>query len=213
MKLNNKDDLIQKKKIILLIQGLHQIHKRPMHVKHYEKLLKFLPYPTVEEINRLFGSWTNLLIEAEVLESLSIEDIETFDFKNRTLKEIGLKKMSVDESLHFCSSIIGSKFSVKEYSEIRKQHPYMKSSGTIIVHYGTWQKALSTCGMIAKGHYSDQDCINALKQAYDDLNTKGNLFNSVNYSVWSKENNQPTLTTIVVRFSGWNNAVKIMKEH
>ena len=64
---NQKKLAYSKTEVIQLLQWLHKRRKHPMSSLQYYKLTLLLPYPSLKTVESLFGSWTNALVEAELL--------------------------------------------------------------------------------------------------------------------------------------------------
>ena len=77
--------IANKEQIIELVKGLHLIHNGIMKASHYDKLASNLPYPTLSQINSLFGSWSNLLLEAGIVTSNNLMSLPNLD--NTTIKK------------------------------------------------------------------------------------------------------------------------------
>ncbi|MCT4781011.1 MULTISPECIES: homing endonuclease associated repeat-containing protein [Exiguobacterium] len=196
-------------KIIRLIQGLHQLHTTPMKAAHYQKLAMHLPYPSLQEIEQRFGSWTKLLEQAGIVKPFELS-IEDHLMLNRAKPDTSSqKRWSVDESIAFYIKTRGSRVTIRSYSGLREKHPQMVSANTIIRHYGTWKQALAHFQLSSNGFYSDADCLNALRQAYKEL---GPDLTSQEYVRFARKHQSPSLTLLIERFASWREALRILEE-
>ncbi len=191
-------------KIIRLIQGLHQMHHSPMKATHYQKLAAQLPYPSLEEINARFGSWAHLLETAGIVKAshLSTKDRMTL---NRPAAVKRTKRWSIEESVAFYVAQKGTNMTIRAYTELRDLHSEMLSANTIIRRFGTWKNALAHFDLTSNGFFTDQDCLEALKQAAE---THGPLLTSQQYAKWARAHQAPSLTLLIERFSSWREALR-----
>ncbi|MGX8238741.1 homing endonuclease associated repeat-containing protein [Exiguobacterium undae] len=195
-------------KIIQLIQGLHQLHTTPMKAAHYQKLATYLPYPSLEEIEQRFGSWTKLLEQAGVVKPIDLSNRDRLTL-NRSKSSPSRKRWTVEESITFYVETCGSRVTIRSYSELRTAHPQMMSANTIIRHYGTWKQALAHFQLSSNGFYSDEDCLNALRQAYEKI---GPAITSQDYVRFARKQQLPSLTLLIERFTSWREALRILEE-
>ena len=202
--------IANKEKIIELVKGLHLIHNGIMKASHYDKLASNLPYPTLSQINSLFGSWSNLLLEAGIVTSDSLMSLPNLD--NTTIKKQRLKNFSVEDSLRLCSNTFGNRFTIKDYTKVRKQNPKMLSINSILYHYGTWKNALQMHGYNSTRSFTNDDCLIAVEKAILDMNTTAFHISSTMYVNWLKEHPEhPSLTTLIARFGSWSNTLNLLK--
>ncbi len=94
---------------------------------------------------------------------------------------------------------------IRSYTELRDLHPEMLSANTIIRRFGTWKKALAHFDLTSNGFFTDQDCLEALKQAAE---THGPLLTSQQYAKWARAHQAPSLTLLIERFSSWREALR-----
>jgi hypothetical protein len=85
----------------------------------------------------------------------------------------------------------------------------MMSANTIIRHYGTWKQALAHFQLSSNGFYSDEDCLNALRQAYEKI---GPAITSQDYVRFARKQQLPSLTLLIERFTSWREALRILEE-
>ncbi|WP_214894315.1 hypothetical protein [Exiguobacterium sp. H66] len=203
-------DLTDYQKIIRLIQGLHHIHPEPMRAAHYQKLAAYLPYPPLEELEQRFDSWTNLLQEAGVITEGQLTPAELSTL-NRPKPGTGPKKRwTVEQSIAHYVETYGTRVTIKRYSDLRETERRMVSSNTIIRHYGTWKNALEQFALSSNGCFTNEDCLNGLRQAADEL---GDRLTSQTYARWAREHQAPSLTLLIERFSSWREAVRYYEAH
>lgn len=201
----------QKRKTIELIKGLHSIHKTIMTASHYNKLATILPYPSLSEIYSEFGSWSNLLLEAQLVTLDTLKTLPNVD--NLPIKKRKMKLLNVENSLKLCSKYYGSRFTIKEYTKVKKKHPEMLSINAILYHCDTWKNALLTNGYLPARIYTDTECIVAVKQATFDAGLRGYRISSTMYVNWVKKNpKNPSLTTLITRFGSWSNLLDLIQE-
>lgn len=199
----------QKNKTIELIKGLHSIHKKIMTATHYNKLASVLPYPSLSEICSQFGSWSNLLLESQVVTLDTLKTLPNID--NLPSKKRKVKNLNVQDSLKLCSKYHGSRFTIKEYTKVRNKHPEMLSVNSILYHCDTWKNALLTNGYFPARSYTDADCLVAVEQAIFDAGSSS--ISSTMYVSWLKKNpKNPSLTTLVTRFESWKNILKLVQQ-
>lgn len=202
--------IANKKQVIQLVKGLHLIHNGIMKASHYDKLASALPYPPLSQINSLFGSWSNLLLEAEIVTPSSLISLPNLD--NVTIKKQRLKNFNVEDSLKLCSNTCGNRFTIKDYTAVRKHNPKMLSVNSILYHYGTWKNALQMHGYTSARSFTDDDCLLAVERAILDMNTTVFYISSTTYVNWLKEHPEhPSLTTLITRFGSWNNTLNLLK--
>ncbi|MGI1805470.1 homing endonuclease associated repeat-containing protein [Exiguobacterium sp. TDN 0502] len=191
-------------KIIRLIQGLHQMHHSPMKATHYQKLAAQLPYPSLEEINARFGSWTQLLERAGIIDATRLSSKEQLVL-NRPAPVKRANRWTIEESVAFYVAQKGTNMTIRSYTELRDLHTEMMSANTIIRRFGTWKNALTHFHLTSNGIFSDQDCLEALKQAAE---THGPLLTSQQYAKWARAHHAPSLTLLIERFSSWREALR-----
>lgn len=191
-------------KIIRLIQGLHQMHHSPMKATHYQKLAAQLPYPSLEEINARFGSWTQLLERAGIIDATRLSSKEQLVL-NRPAPVKRANRWTIEESVAFYIAQKGTNMTIRSYTELRDLHTEMMSANTIIRRFGTWKNALTHFHLTSNGFFSDQDCLEALKQAAE---THGPLLTSQQYAKWARAHHAPSLTLLIERFSSWREALR-----
>lgn len=196
-------------KIIRLIQGLHQLHLTPMKATHYQKLARHLPYPSLPEIEKRFGSWTHLLEQAGIIRARELSNEKRVALDRSKSDTSHSNRWSVDESIAFYVKKCGSRITIRSYSALRVNHPQMMSANTIIRHYGTWKQALAHFQLSSNGFYSNEDCLGALRQAYEAL---GPTLTSKEYVQFARKHQLPSLTLLIERFSSWREALRILEE-
>ena len=200
----------QKKKTIELIKGLHRIHKNVMTASHYNKLATVLPYPSLSEIHSEFGSWSNLLLEAQLVTLDTLKTLPNVD--NLPTKKRKMKLLDVENSLKLCSKYYGNRFTIKEYTKVKKKHPEMLSINAILYHCDTWKNALLTNGYLPARIYTDTECLTAVKQAIFDVGLGEYRISSTMYANWVKKNpKNPSLTTLITRFGSWSNLLDLIQ--
>lgn len=181
-----------------------------MNASHYNKLATNLPYPPLSEINSLFGSWSTLLLAANIITPTNLKSLPNLD--NIVVKKHRIKKSSVEDSLKLCSNKHGDRFTIKDYTEVRKNNPKMLSVNSILYHYGTWKNALQLHGYTSTRSFTDDDCLLAVEKAIVDMNTTVFYISSTMYVNWIKEHPEhPSLTTLITRFGSWNNTLNVLK--
>ncbi|ACB60937.1 hypothetical protein Exig_1477 [Exiguobacterium sibiricum 255-15] len=196
-------------KIIRLIQGLHQLHTAPMKAAHYQKLARYLPYPSLSEIERRFGSWTRLLEQAGIIRTSELSTEKRAVLDRSKTDSANSDRWSVDDSIAFYVKTCGSRITIRSYSELRANYPQMMSANTIIRHHGTWKQALAHFQLSSSGLYSNEDCLNALREAYDAI---GPTITSQEYVRYSRTHQAPSLTLLIERFSSWREALRLLEE-
>lgn len=199
-----KGNTITKQKLIQLIQALSRMRKQPINLKHYEKIAEQLSYPSLDKIEKLFGSWDVLLEEAGF-----DNPSQSSSLKNRSYTSKIKSSWSTAQSFSFYKDQKGMYVSIKEYAELRSRHPEMISSSTICNHFGTWKEAVTHHGLSSTRQFTLEECFQALQQASEECVPK---FNSTQYLKWSDGKNVPSLGTIVKRFSTWSSAKNALRE-
>lgn len=201
----------QKNKTIQLIKGLHSIHKNIMTAAHYNKLASILPYPSLSEICSQFGSWSNLLIESQIINLDTLRTLPNID--NLPIKKPKVKQLNVQDSLKLCSKYYGNRFTIKEYTKVRNNHPEMLSINAILYHCDTWKNALMTNGYLPTRFYTHDDCLLAVEQSIFETGTHISNMSSTMYVNWVKKNpKNPSLTTLITRYKSWNKILELIQK-
>lgn len=201
-----KVNAISKQKLVQLIQGLSRVRKQPITVQRYEKIANQLSYPSLLEIEKLFGSWNALLKEAGLANA---QQLASLKFSSSRPKTRTKSIWSAAQSFSFYKDQKGSHVSIKEYAELRNRHPEMMSPSTICNHFGKWKEAVTHHGLSSTRQYTLEECFQALQQASEECDTR---FNSAQYLKWTHGKKVPSLGTIVSRFSNWSSAQNALKE-
>lgn len=202
--------LTEDEKIIRLIQGLHHIHPTPMKAAHYQKLAAHLPYPSLEELEHRFGSWTNLLQQAGIITETELNASERHTLNRPRTGTASKERWTIEQSIAHYVETRGTRVTIKRYSELRETERRMVSANTIIRHYGTWKNALAQFELTSNGCFSDADCLDGLRRAHAAL---GDRMTSQTYAVWAREQHAPSLTLLIERFSSWREAVRYYEKH
>lgn len=104
------------------------------------------------------------------------------------------------EALNEAANQLGRTPTMDEYDSMNLS----PSASTIADHCGTWQLAVAKAGLDRKSHreYTEENCINALKNAADIIGSEPSL------SKYNELGLRPSASTIQEIFGSWSEAKK-----
>lgn len=194
----------QRQRLIELIQGIYQLRQQPMDANRYKEIAAQLSFPSLTQIEQVFGSWDALLQAANLPVKDNLTNQTRRPYTNRT-RSI----WSAEQSFSFYEEQRGKYISIREYKELRQHHPEMISPSTINYQYGSWKQAVQHHGLISTKQFTHEEYLTALNTVYE---KSPETFNSNTYTLWSKGKRAPSLTSIFVHFKSWEAASTALME-
>lgn len=164
-------------------------------VKQYQLWSRGRNVPTLLDIIRIYGSWTNALSASGLLETRRYETQEIIHAIRLALKQ--------EEKL----------------TSIRYQHwaegRDVPSLGDIITHFGSWSLAVKAVERLEEEHFTVQsareksEIVQALFEAYRVLKP----FNAITYQAWARRFHKPSVAKVSRRFGSWKRALDELGIH
>lgn len=159
-------------------------------VKQYQLWSKDRDVPTFLEVLHVYGSWTNALREAGLLEARRYEAQELVHALRLAVQHEGSLT-----STHY-----------QHWAEDRDA----PSLGDIINHFGSWSLAVKAVERLEEEHFRVQaerekaEMVQALFEAHRVLIH----FDAISYQKWAKRFHKPSVAKVSRRFGSWKRALE-----